>query len=636
MNFFERQDEARKKTKVLVLYFGLAVLLTVVAVNAAVFMILSYGAGYDAGAQGWFAGPYWMYATLGTVFVIASGSTARLVALAGGGRAVAEMVKARLVNTDTADPDERRLVNIVEEMSIASGVPVPELYVMDGEHGINAFVAGYKPTETVLVVTKGALGVLDRDELQGVVGHEYSHILNGDMRINVRLIGILAGILAIGQVGLFILRNIRFSGRSSRSSKGGGGIIILLGVALLVIGYIGLFFGRLIKAAISRQREYLADASSVQFTRNPSGIAGALMKIKEAAEGSLLVGSHAEDMSHMCFEKSIEVSFSELMATHPPLEERIRAIDPRLLHDAEKKQAAPAARMKPAPVGTPHLSGAGEAAAGFGGGGQRAGAVAAGLSGLVGNPTPEHAEYAAVLHASLPVGLLDALHTPRGAVAAVYILLLPGDPALAKRGLSLLQEREGGDVTALVMDYRGTISALGPRVRLPLVDLAVPALKRLPEAEREKFLKAAHDVVELDNEVSLFEYSLLTLLGKYLSGRDMGADRVKFRSFSQVSSEVGLLLSAMANAGGDDGGAKKAMLGLGLEPAGLPAFTAESVRGLDYAIGRLTMLPAGLKQGLIDACVACVEHDGRVTVSEAELLRAVSASLDCPMPPVLG
>lgn len=634
MNFFERQDEARKKTKVLVLYFGLAVLLTVVAVNAAVFMILSYGGGYDAGTQGWFAGPYWMYATLGTVFVIASGSTARLVALAGGGRAVAEMVKARLVNTDTADPDERRLVNIVEEMSIASGVPVPELYVMDDEHGINAFVAGYKPTETVLVVTKGALGVLDRDELQGVVGHEYSHILNGDMRINVRLIGILAGILAIGQVGLFILRNVRFSGRSSRSSKGGGGgIIILLGVALFVIGYIGLFFGRLIKAAISRQREYLADAASVQFTRNPSGIAGALLKIKEAAEGSLLVGSHAEDMSHMCFEKSIEVSFGELMATHPPLEERIKAIDPRLLHDAEKKQATPVARMKPTPVGT----GLPEAAAGFGGGGgKRAGAEAAGLSGSVGNPTPEHAEYAAVLHSSLPVGLLDALHTPRGAVAVVYILLLPTDPALAKRGLALLQEREGGDVTALVMDYRSTICALGPRVRLPLVDLAVPALKRLPAAGREKFLNAAREVVELDNEVSLFEYSLLTLLGKYLSGRDMGADKVKFRSFTQVSGDAGLLLSAMANAGGDDGGAKKAMLGLGLEPAGLQAFTAESVRGLDHAIARLTMLPAGLKQGLIDACASCVEHDGRVTVSEAELLRAVSASLDCPMPPVLG
>jgi len=629
MNFFERQDEARGKTKALVLYFFAAVVLTVIALNAAVYAVLYFGGVYFVSPHDWVYGRYCWYLTGATLLVILTGSSARLIALAGGGRSVAEMVHARQVAPDTRDPGERRLINIVEEMSIASGVPVPELYVMDGEPGINAFVAGYKPSEAVLVVTKGALGVLDRDELQGVVGHEYSHILNGDMRINVRLIGILAGILALGQIGYFVLRSARATTYSSRGrSRGGGGAIILIGLALLVVGYIGLFFGRLIKAAISRQREFLADASSVQFTRNPAGIAGALLKIKEASEGSLLMDSHAEDMSHMCFEQSVKVSFSELMATHPPIEERIRLIDPSLLDTGGgKKRPRPQAQGKPSGAMYP------EAAAGFGAAGGAV--VSAGLSASVGNPTPEHVDYAAELRSSIPVGLLDALHTPRGAMAAVYTLLVAEDPGNSKKALALLQEREGGDVTSLVMDYRRPVSELGPRVRLPLVELAVPALKRLGPKEAEKFVGAVREFIELDRKVSVFEYALIVLLRKYLGG-DGRPDKVKHRSFGEVGREAGQLLSALAFTGGDQEGGRHAMAGLGLEPSAMPEFSAESMCGLDPVLRELSMLPGSLKQSLIDACVSCVEHDGRITVSEAELLRAVSAALDCPMPPVLA
>lgn len=273
----------------------------------------------------WLISRHGLVTALAVVVLISAGSLIRWLDLAGGGERVANMVNARLIDPSTSDNDERQLRNIVEEMAIASGVPVPQLYVMDHETSINAFVAGYSPTEAVVVVTNGAITHLDRDELQGVIGHEFSHILNGDMRLNVRLIALLAGILMVGQIGLFLLRgSSRRSFGSSRRGKGQG-LAVALGLALTVIGYIGVFFGRLIQAAVSRQREMLADASSVQFTRNPEGIGGALYKI--GLKSSYLdTTSHASDVNQMCFGESARMKFSHLLASHPPVAERIDAI----------------------------------------------------------------------------------------------------------------------------------------------------------------------------------------------------------------------------------------------------------------------------------------------------------------------
>ncbi|WP_370257671.1 M48 family metallopeptidase, partial [Marinobacter nauticus] len=298
--FFQRQASARRNTGLLVVLFLTAVTLITLAVCLVGYMVTRSQTS---------ALPfhYWLLSSHGlttagaVVALIGIGSLVRWVDLAGGGTRVARMVGARAIDPDTRDPEERKLRNIVEEMSIASGVPVPELYVMDHETGINAFVAGYTPGEAVMVVTHGALTQLNRDELQGVVGHEFSHILNGDMRINVRLIALLAGILMIGQIGQFLLRAGFYSSGRSRNRDGRAQAAMgLIGLALMVIGYVGVFFGRLIQSAVSRQREMLADASSVQFTRNPEGIGAALFKIGMKG-GYLDTTSHASDMNHMCF-----------------------------------------------------------------------------------------------------------------------------------------------------------------------------------------------------------------------------------------------------------------------------------------------------------------------------------------------
>ena len=330
MDFFERQDKARKKTKLLVFYFILAVAALIVAVYFAALLIFS---GVQAqqhrnfGESPQFAlwNPQLFLGVAGGVLaVVLIGSGYKTVALAQGGSAVSEMMGARLVSPNTNDPDERKLLNVVEEMAIASGVPVPHVYVMDEEDGINAFAAGHKPGDATITVTRGCVKILSRDELQGVIGHEFSHILNGDMRLNLRLMGIIFGILCLAIIGRVLLQTARVGGRGRGQNP-----LPLLGLLLLVIGYIGVFFGRLIQAAVSRQREFLADASSVQFTRNPGGITGALKKIGGLGEtGSRLSHAHAEELSHMFFGNGVSEPFIGLLETHPPLAERIRVFDP--------------------------------------------------------------------------------------------------------------------------------------------------------------------------------------------------------------------------------------------------------------------------------------------------------------------
>ncbi len=640
MNFFKRQAEARRYTTLLVFYLLIAVVLIVAAVNVVVYIAVAAGSPQPPGLSTWKDSPWWPMVTAGTLLVIVIGSLVRFLGLRGGGSAVAELMSARPVSVDTRDPLERRFVNVVEEMSIASGTPVPDLYVMDREKGINAFVAGYRPTEAVMVVTRGALETLSRDELQGVVGHEFSHVLNGDMRINVRLIAILAGILTLGMLGRVMMRSLgRSSGiRSSSSGRGGQAQLVAfgLGLGLFVIGYIGLFFGRLIKAAVSRQREFLADASSVQFTRNPSGIAGALWKIKTHVEGALLSSAHAEETSHMCFGQNIKMSFSRLMATHPPIDERIRRVDRHF----EVKQAA--ARTRPQVATVPGHARS-ETAMGFAPSGAEA--VVAGSSSVadsVGNPTPEHVDYAAAFHRSIPEALLDAVHAPRDAPFVVYALLL-GDVAEERTRIAralIRHETKASDDTRLT-PICDAVGGLDLRYRLPLLDLAAPALRRLPGAERRAVIKISEKLVRIDRKVTLFEFVLLTLLKKQLKPGRSAAEGIRYRRFAPVLPEIRILLTLMSRTG-----ARSPSQAEEAYTRAMRSFTKIHLPQADEAYCRLDSMESVLtklsglspllKGSLISACADCVLHDGKITLEEAELLRAVAEALDCPMPPLIA
>ncbi|MGI9241365.1 MAG: M48 family metallopeptidase, partial [Verrucomicrobiales bacterium] len=343
MDFFQSQDAARKKTKFLVVYFAMAVIGIILSIYSMLYPVLKYGeqksrttgapSNYQPEAQqlrrtAFFQLDWFLMVAASVSGVILIGSGYKTLMLSSGGATVARDIGGRRVDPNSGDADERKLMNVIEEMAIASGVPVPEVYVMDQEPGINAFAAGKTFSDAAIGVSRGAMKLLNRDELQGVIAHEFSHILNGDMKLNLRLIGVLHGILILTIIGRIILRSAAYSGRSSRDDRGAGVFFMVLGVGLFIIGYIGVFFGHLIKSAVSRQREYLADASAVQFTRSPDGIGGALKKIGGLSYGSRLLNARAEEVSHMTFSNALPSGFVAALASHPPLPDRIKAIEP--------------------------------------------------------------------------------------------------------------------------------------------------------------------------------------------------------------------------------------------------------------------------------------------------------------------
>ncbi|MFV8571429.1 M48 family metallopeptidase [Marinobacter sp. SBS5] len=651
--FFQRQAHARRNTSLLVVLFLTAVVLITLAVCLVGYLV-TRSESSPLPFHHWLLSSHGMTTAAAVVILIGIGSLVRWLDLAGGGSRVANMVGARLIEPDTRDPDERKLRNIVEEMAIASGVSVPELYVMDGETSINAFVAGYTPGEAVMVVTKGALAQLNRDELQGVVGHEFSHILNGDMRLNVRLIAILAGILMIGQIGQFLLRAGFYSSATRSRNRDGRAqaAMGILGLALMIIGYVGVFFGRLIQAAVSRQREMLADASSVQFTRNPEGIGGALFKIGMTS-GYLDTTSHASDMNHMCFGESARMKFSSLLASHPPVNERINAIQPGLLARLRSRlrDTEPSARLQTkaqSPAGV-RISDLANQVVGTPGARlsplrssftESAPQPAAKLSTRVGTVTPQSEAFAADLLQQLPATFRNLLYTRAGAIQLCYGLLTYHLPASERAQCLTLIPKHGllGGQPDILAKLFPTLSTLGEAARFPILELAMPALRKLDAGERHTLLINVRKLVAADKRLSLFELALNTFLNRHLSPKAEQAVPVRHRSYRSVKAEIECVVGLFARAGTDyeQGAAKlyqEAMAGFFSGPDQRPA-TSVSIKELKAALESLSQLSPLLKPGIIDACGHCILHDGKVDVREYELMRLVADQLDCPMPPL--
>ena len=570
-------------------------------------------------------GRVYIWGAVGTAALILLVSLYHVLRLSGGGEAIARMVSAQRVASDTREPLERRLLNVVEEMAIAAGTRVPAVYVMQDEAGVNAFAAGNDVSNSVIAVTRGTLQILNRDELQGVVGHEYSHIVNGDMRLNIRMMAVLSGIVFVGAIGEFLMRG---SGQSRNRKDSGSGQVFAIGLALMLIGYVGLFFARLIKAAVSRQREFLADASSVQFTRNPSGIAGALDQIRASAAGTLVANRYAEDMSHMFFGQAVKMKFAALFDTHPPLEERIRRVSPGFGPAQYRSRRIP---VEAAEQEKPHLVPAA---------GQRVGdqahawgrSVAQSVA-LIGTLEATKMDYAGRLLERVPPALREALRTSEGAPAVVVALLLAPAAQVMAQQLAAVQAAAGPALAdaarALAADARG----LGPEFRLPVVDLALPALK--DRADSSALLAAIEALIHADRRVSLHEFVVLTLLRSQLqpAARPAKADR----SISQLGEEIRILLSLLAHAGTQAGAGRAFAAGaaqLGMKDAVPLKREALSLEAAAAALDKLRALAPLAKAELVGALFATVTSDGKVRVSEAELMRVVGATLACPVPPL--
>ena len=636
MDFFERQDKARRNTKLLVFYFSLAVLSLILAVNIAVSLIFTgftAANSIDEPSIGWSRSELLFWVTIGTLAVILIGSVFKSLQLARGGSAVAELLDGRLINSNTSDADERKLLNVVEEMSIASGVPVPQVYVMDSEAGINAFAAGHSASDAAISVTRGCMKMLSRDELQGVIGHEFSHILNGDMRVNLRLMGLVFGILCLTVIGRILIRT---TGRKNP--------LPLLGLALIIIGWAGVFFGRLIQAAVSRQREVLADASAVQFTRNPSGLAGALKKIGGLTYGSRINSPHAEEASHLFFANGLGDS---LFATHPPLVERIRALDPsfdgrfpRVIQERPSDVSpAPAAAQlsRPSQIpGLPLVQAEGDRfAAPF----ISQHAVIANI----GQATTQHLRYAVDFHQAIPPRLEAAARDPLGAGALVCAFLLASEPAMRRKQLEDLAGATSGAIRDEIMRVYPDTQSMPPQARIPLVDLALPALRRLSRQQFEQFRTATETLVASSSETDLFVYMLRKIVVRHLETYFFPEQRrvTQFYALRPLASDCGVLLSATAYAGQENATKAYAAFGQGAESLSraarseipwLPPDQCD-LSHIDAALARLSQAVPQIKKNVLNACAQTVVADGVIQEGEAELLRAIADTLDCPVPP---
>ena len=654
MDFFRRQDDARRFSRWLVLLFVLAVAAVVLAVNLVVLTIVA-NAGNDSQVPV-FPGPRWLAANPGpalwTTLVVAGligmASLFKTAQLQAGGGYVALSLGGQRVLPEGADPLHRRLLNVVEEMAIASGVPVPEVYVLEQEAGINAFAAGLNPADAAIAVTRGALEQLERAELQGVIGHEFSHILNGDMRLNTRLIGLLFGLVMLALAARLVLHHApRAAGRRGRAN---GAVMLIVAVAALVlaIGSVGVFFGRLIQAAVSRHRERLADASAVQFTRDTTGLRNALVKIGAALTGSRIVRPEAGEIAHMLFAPARAMAF----ATHPPLEERIRTLDPGFdrAEFGRTRQAMDAALRAGRAVATaagedtpPAGTAARERLAELIGVGAGAGVLLApaALPGLVGNPLAVHVAFAAALREALPGPLVAATRDGASAAPLLMALCLDADQAVRDQQRNFVARQLGEGFADRVTDLLVHTDGLHPAQRLPTLLKLLPALRRQAADERRRLLAVLHALLQREGaRLSLPAYALRKLAHTELQDElEPGPDGGNL-GLGVVRNELAVLFAVLAGSGNDEAAANAAYrAGLGHLLSGTipPRAVPENWPArLDRALNRLDRLAPAAKSRLVEALGLTVAHDRRLAIEEAELLRAICAVLHCPLPPLVA
>jgi Zn-dependent protease with chaperone function len=631
VDFFERQRAARGSSVRLVLLFALAVISIVVVNNLVVVAI------FHSDPTSTIVG-YVIAMTIFTLLIIGGGTASKMIALRGGGAAVAQSVGAVAVDPATTDPRLRRFVNVVEEMSIAAGVPAPRMFVLEQEPGINAFAAGYSPSDAAIAVTSGALDRLNRDELQGVIGHEFSHILNGDMRLNVRLIGLLAGILLLGLVGL---RFLAFGGGRSRNSRDAAPLL-LIAFALVVLGFVGQFFASLIKAGVSRQREWLADASSVQFTRQTTGLAGALKKIAGLPAGSQLSDAHGEkQLSHMLFGEGRR-DFTSLFATHPPLLERITALDPTFRPedvDGLRQQFGAKPPDGLAEDGALGLVGAAPVTPPP----QTTRLDPAAVTARVRTLSADDLASGARLSSRIPPAWRTAASQGSTAVPLVLGLMLDQDADVRARQLQDIATRLGPRVAEATVQLASDLPPLEPIARLPVAELAAPQLAARPPADQAALVATLDDLALADRAVSVFEYALTRVVGSYLT--DAAAPRASARPgkapISQARDAALTLLAVIAAAGNPDRAAAesafKAAAARLLPGTSVPfAPPGDPWSALDAGRAVLNRLDPQSKQLLVESIVVAISDDGVVTESEAELLRCACIVLRCPLPPLIA
>ena len=648
-NFFAQQDVARRNTRLLVLLFIAAVLMLILLTNAAVAAFLWFSSDYNLYAgrrEGFmqFLGHFgWdRFATIGLAVAATVGMVAlvKWLSLATGGKVVAEGMGGSRILPASRDAAERRCLNVVEEMALAANMPVPPVYVLNDESGINAFAAGHTPADAVVAVTRGTIDHLKRHELQGVIAHEFSHILNGDMRLNIHLAALLKGITFIGDVGHILLRssNRARTGLSVRNNNYGA-MMPFLGLAFWLLGLVGAATAGFIKAAISRQKEYLADASAVQFTRSPDGIGDALKVIGGYIPGTLVHAARATEMSHIFFGE-IEHRLWHVFATHPPLPDRIRRIDPgwngeyiqRKVDYYNNRPAGGAA----AEVGVGRAAIVAAAFAAAHAPTAAASPDPAALPDADFGPSPDQLEAHTAQQQEIPLVFLRQSREPLGAHALVFCLLVSEVETVRQAQLALIEQAGIKGLAGLVNTLAPGVRELGPPRRLPLLELCLPALKSMSASQYTLFKRTLLGLIRADAKTELHEWCLYQLLRHYLDPEFIRVkpSRPRYAQLQKVAYHLRVVLSVLAHEGS---GETATVFRLGADELGFDTMAILpreqcSVAAFSKAVNALADCYPLLKPRVLKAMTMAAGADGRLSPAEREIIASMAAVMDCPVP----
>ena len=670
MNFFEAQERARTQTSLLVVLFVAAIVALTALTTILVVMFLylqseiekpinihefnrtlNSSGSMDKALVGVWSHFSWTLTgaiALGIMAVVVIAASFKTASLASGGKTVAEMLDGKLIDPSTNDLDERKVLNVVQEMAIASGVPVPSVYLLP-ENAINAFAAGDQLHNTVIGVTRGCVSLLNRDELQGVIAHEFSHIFNGDMKLNMQLTGVLFGILVIGQIGEGLLRaSITTKSKDTDESKKLQALG--LGLGLIVIGYAGSFFGNLIKAAICRQREFLADATSVQYTRDPTGIAGALKKIGGYVYGSDIESPHAHEVSHFFFGAGVRARFFEL-DTHPPLAKRILAIEPRWAGDypivsiptlvIQDDWVDPKTELKE-PFSNRESAVLSAVSAWVTG--PESGVRSQTMITSVGTPSQEHLEHVRTLLTTIPEPLVALAREPYGCRAVILLLLSQTEKRadVLHKQMQHLKSLADESLYRLVQETQEQMQLLDVACRLPLLEMAVPAFKMLSKKQNKEFMDVVMKFIRADYHIAPYEWALYRIISTAASSEQstVKIKLVKTFNLNQLQEECCLLISVLALGSSGDSDMLRDRFDSGWRQLELPRASVNvdvmnNLERLDLAVERLCDLAPLNKLQLLQACCVSAQSDNIVTPEEVELVRAIAGALNTPMPPLL-
>lgn len=684
MDFQTHQDEAKQGTFKLVLLFSAGVVAIIALVSALLTVVLAYTTSeIDPLAAIAIAAP-------ATLLGVGGASLAKSAQIkSGGGSYVATSMGGRSVDFNTLDPAEKQLSNVVEEIAIASGMAVPAVFVLDNEPGINAFAAGWSPDNSAIGVTRGALQHLTRAELQGVIAHEFAHIRNGDTKIKTRIIGWVFGIAILTVLGRILLESIWFAPRRRQSNnKDDNGIVFAMmaaGIGLLIIGSVGTLFARMIQAAVSRQRELLADASAVQFTRNPDGLGEALSKIGGMAGENKIRSAHAVEAGHLFFSSPMTSAF----ATHPPLKTRISRLMPSwdgTFHEPAPEVASPvqapnqdhaagwgtnSGQMLPGQAGLPGMSAnkalpfdpaillGGIMASGrtspaesspnvappqdLSGPHDMSAPQAAGAQSYqpphFDGPNDDHISYARELLARIPEETQNYLHTRGGAVASVLGLLVSDEPVQREKDLAYAASATGLEPSYLEAASQ-VISKLDRPLQLPAIDIALHSIRETPWEFQETLRHTVLTIESSHPQQDLFRWMLRRVMLRHLDDqRDTGSSKHDLK-FENLEAEAITVLAAIAwfNSSGIEwapGAFTAALVACNLAPRDLPAVDTLSVAEVDTALDRLSRLTLAGRKTFVTGAMAIVAHDATTTADEAELIRVVADAVRLPVPPLL-